>query len=147
MEVKKYVHKLSDYMDKVAMAEMYNKQAAKDKPGAYISHYAELRTDEQPRARSTAPSAQSLPLTTRPAGSGALCRAGLFARLASLSTILCLIPFSLCHYYEASEAKNTKKDLSLNTFLPQQNVTEPLITSAASIVQKNGRTSVIRHFS
>ena len=55
-------------------------------------------------------------------------RAGLFTRLVNLSKLLCLIPFSLCHYYEASEAKNTKKDLSQNTFLPQQNVTEPLIT-------------------
>ena len=93
--------------------QVHNKQAAKDKPGAYISHYAELRTDEQPRARSTAPSAQSLPSTTRPAGSGALCRAGLSSRLVSLSKIFCLIPFSLCDCYEASKAENTEKDLPL----------------------------------
>ena len=65
--------------------QVQNKQTAKDKPGAYISHYAELRPDEQPRARSTAPSAQSLPPTTRPAGSGALCRARLFIRLVNMS--------------------------------------------------------------
>ena len=47
MEVKMYMHKLSDYMDKVAMTE-----TAKNKSDLY---YVELRRDEQPRARSTAP--------------------------------------------------------------------------------------------
>ena len=108
--------------------QVHNKQAAKDKPGAYISHYAELRTDEQPRARSTAPSAQSLPSTTRPAGSGALRRAGLFTRLVNLSKILCLIPFSLCDDYDASKTKDVMNDLPLYISLSRLNESQPLIT-------------------
>ena len=45
---KEYVPKLSSYMDKLAMPEMYNKQAAQEEPEA---HYNELRlVNEQPRA-------------------------------------------------------------------------------------------------
>ena len=97
--------------------EVHNKQAAEDEPDTY---YAELRPEKQPRARSTALSAQSLSSTTRPAGSGSLCRAGLSTRLVSSSWILCLIPVSLCDL-NVNEAEITKKDLPLN-------VTETLIT-------------------
>ena len=39
MEVMKYVHKLSFYMDQVAVAEVYGyKQAAKYRPNAYSCH-------------------------------------------------------------------------------------------------------------
>ena len=46
---------------------------------------------EQPRASPTSAPSQSLPPTTRPAGTGVLSRAGLPDRLVQLSLTLCLI--------------------------------------------------------
>ena len=121
MEVKKYMHKLPNYMDKVAMTEMYDKQAPKYEPDV-ISYYMELRpNNDQPGASwSTAP-AQSLPSTTRPAGAGSSRRAGLPTRLVTLSLTMCLTISSLCDL-NVNKAKNNKESLStyqpLNMLVP-----------------------------
>merc|ERR1711867_8861 len=60
-----------------------------------LNHSPELRmVREQPRASPTSTPTQSLPPTSRPAGAGALCRAGLSDRLVQLSVTLCLTSFS-----------------------------------------------------
>ena len=96
---------------------MHDKQAAEDESDTYNNHYAELRPDEQPRARSTTPT-QSLPATTRPAGAGSQCRAGSSHRLVALSTMLCFTPSSLCANFELSEYENYEKELPVNVVDP-----------------------------
>ena len=62
---------------------MHSKQAAEDASVTHSNYYVEMGPDEQPRARPTSPS-QSLPPTTRPAGAGWQCRAGLIYRLVAV---------------------------------------------------------------
>ena len=56
MEVMKYVHKLSFYMDQVAVAEVYGHEQATKYSPMPTAATTRLRPDEQPRAQSAAPS-------------------------------------------------------------------------------------------
>ena len=87
-----------------------NDQAAQGKPEV---NYNELSlVSEQPRASPTSTPAQSLPPTSRPAGAGSLCRAGLPDRLVPLSLTLCLM--SLTPYdlnLNENEADNDEENV------------------------------------
>ena len=87
-----------------------NDQAAQGKPEV---NYNELSlVSEQPRASPTSTPTQSLPSTSRPVGTGSLCRAGLHARLVPLSVTLCLMtisPYDLGEY--ENDADNDKENV------------------------------------
>ena len=126
------VHKVPD--GEQMPRPVLSKQAAQDVSVTYSNYYTEMGPDEQPRARSSSPS-QSLPPTTRPAGAGWQCRAGLMYRLVALLMMLCLTLISPCanfglskdEYYRKELPKNVVDLLYTSSTLSEQEIAKKLV--------------------